>query len=139
MRFLTLFILVLSINLLQILLPVRVKLTEEGRLSVVSSRLLMFNRVAKVGSKTLFKLLRTLGRVNGFKVGISNRREEVHIKVSRKIIQHTNCSRFTGFTPGTSSRWQRMCPPCLSPQSGSGISIFWILSLLVLLLLHGLI
>lgn len=81
MRFLTLFILVLSINLLQILLPVRVKLTEEGRLSVVSSRLLMFNRVAKVGSKTLFKLLRTLGRVNGFKVGISNRREEVHIQV----------------------------------------------------------
>ena len=76
MRSLALFILLLSINLLQIVLPVRVKLTE-GRLSVVSSRLLMFNRVAKVGSKTLFKLLRTLGRVNGFKVGISNRREEV--------------------------------------------------------------
>ena len=85
MNFLTLFIFLLSINLLQILLPVRVKLTEEGRLSVVSSRLLMFNRVAKVGSKTLFKLLRTLGRVNGFKVGISNRREEVHIQVSTKI------------------------------------------------------
>ena len=84
MRSLALFILLLSINMLQIVLPVRVKLTE-GRLSVVSSRLLMFNRVAKVGSKTLFKLLRTLGRVNGFKVGISNRQEEVHIRVLTKI------------------------------------------------------
>ena len=54
----------------------------EGRLSVVSSRLLMFNRVAKVGSKTLFKLLRTLGRVNGYKVGISNRQEEVEYNIS---------------------------------------------------------
>ena len=79
MSSLALIILLLSVNLLQIVLPVRVKLTEEGRLSVVSSRLLMFNRVAKVGSKTLFKLLRTLGRVNGFKVGISNRQEEVYI------------------------------------------------------------
>ena len=60
-------------------------------------------------------------------------------KFQQRFIQHTNCSRFTRFTPGTSSRWQRMCPPCLSPQSGSGISIFWILSLLVLLLLRGLI
>ena len=75
--------------MLQIVLPVRVKLTEEGRLSVVSSRLLMFNRVAKVGSKTLFKLLRTLGRVNGFKVGISNRQEEVHIPSFNKDLYNT--------------------------------------------------
>ena len=81
----------------QISLPLRARVTE-GRVSVTSSRLLMFNRVAKVmmvmvvimmmmmiqvGSSTLIRLLRTLGEKNGYTVSVDNRAVEVRRHVTR--------------------------------------------------------
>ena len=57
-------------------LPVRVQLSG-GRLSIISSRLLMFNRVAKVGSQSLIKLLFKLNDKNKFNVHVDQRAEEV--------------------------------------------------------------
>ena len=78
----------------------------EGRVSVTSSRLLMFNRVAKVmlmlmlmlmmmmlmmmmvmqvGSSTLIRLLRTLGERNGYTVSVDNRAVEVRRHVTRYL------------------------------------------------------
>ena len=59
----------------QVALPVHIKLVG-GRLSVVSSRLLMFNRVPKAGSQSLIKLMVELGGGLGYKVSVDQRTVE---------------------------------------------------------------
>ena len=56
-------------------LPVRIKMSG-GRLSIVSSNLLMFNRVAKVGSQSLIKLLFKLNTNKKYDVHVDVRTEE---------------------------------------------------------------
>ena len=58
-------------------LPVHIKLTG-GRLSVVSSRLVMFNRVPKAGSQSLIKLMVELGPRLGYTVTVDQRTVEVY-------------------------------------------------------------
>ena len=57
--------------------PVRVR-GVGGRVAVTSSRLLLFNRVAKVGSQSLIRLLVELGPSHGFTVTVDQRGEEVY-------------------------------------------------------------
>ena len=59
----------------QVDLPVHIKLTG-GRLSVVSAKLVMFNRVPKAGSQSLIKLMVELGRGLGYRVTVDQRTEE---------------------------------------------------------------
>ena len=59
----------------QVDLPVHIKLVG-GRLSVVSAKLLMFNRVPKAGSQSLIKLMVELGRGLGYKVSVDQRTVE---------------------------------------------------------------
>ena len=55
--------------------PVRVEVAG-GRVSLASSCLLLFNRVAKVGSQGLTRLMVELGRERGYRVEVDQRPEE---------------------------------------------------------------
>ena len=61
----------------QVDLPVHIKVAG-GRLSVVSAKLLMFNRVPKVGSQSLTRLMVELGQERGYTVKVDQRTEEVY-------------------------------------------------------------
>ena len=59
----------------EVALPMRIKVVE-GRVAVTSSRVLLFNRVAKVGSQSLIKLMVELSNKRGFTVNVDQRTVE---------------------------------------------------------------
>ena len=108
-------------------LPVRVQLSG-GRLSIISSRLLMFNRVAKVGSQSLIKLLFKLNDKNKFHVHVDQRAEEVMTDLEEYFLYYF---RTTTLLPGNNISWRSQSQPSPDPRSGCDTSTSLILSLWV--------
>ena len=59
----------------EVVLPMKIKVVS-GRVSVTSQRLLLFNRVAKVGSQSLIKLMVELSNKRGYTVNVDQRTVE---------------------------------------------------------------